>query len=86
MLRVQRENGRAAVPANLELADVSENVQLVFGFFFLFLFFPVGRQWLCHRREETMLSKEGHMWLCGAGRGERAGLCKVTHRVPVTVK
>lgn len=83
MFRVQRENGRAAVPANLELADVPENMQLFFGFFF---FFPVGRQWFCHRREETMLSKEGHMWLCGAGRGEKAGLCKVTHRVPVTVK
>lgn len=81
MFRVQRENGRAAVPANLELADVSENVQLFFGFFFS----PVGRQWFCHRGEETMLSK-GHMWLCRAGRGEKAGLCKVTHRVPVTVK
>lgn len=68
---MQRENGRAAVPANLELADVSENVQLFFGFFFFF--FPVGRQWFCHRREETMLSKEGHMWLCGVGGGGLGG-------------
>lgn len=55
--------GRLCQPnssSNLELAAVSEN-----ALFFL----PVGCQWFCHRREETMLSKEGHMWLCGEGRG-----------------
>lgn len=64
--------------SNLELSpllvDISENT---------FFFSPsVGCQRYCHWQGEATLSKEGHMWLGEEG----GGLCKVTHRVPVTVK